>query len=64
VGNIATEDFVHMLNGMGIASGVRLGALLDAARWLGEQMGRPLPALVGRAEPVFPVRHTEPSEAV
>ncbi len=64
VGNIATEDFVHMLNGMGIASGVRLGALLDAARWLGEQMCRPLPALVGRAEPVFPVRHTEPSEAV
>lgn len=53
VGNIATEDLVHMLNGMGVGTGIDLPALLDASRWLAEQMGRGLPALVGKAEPVY-----------
>ncbi|NTU82086.1 MAG: hydroxymethylglutaryl-CoA lyase [Chloroflexales bacterium] len=53
VGNIATEDLVHMLNGMGVRSGIDLPALLEASRWLSATMGKTLPALVGRAEPVY-----------
>ncbi|NJN19321.1 MAG: hydroxymethylglutaryl-CoA lyase [Oscillochloris sp.] len=53
VGNIATEDTVHMLNGIGAATGIDLAALIAAADWLSEQMHKSLPALVGKAEPVF-----------
>ncbi|GAB4423332.1 MAG: hydroxymethylglutaryl-CoA lyase [Chloroflexi bacterium OHK40] len=53
VGNIATEDLVHMLNGMGVATGIKLGELIKAATWLSGQLGKPLPALVGKAEPVY-----------
>jgi (R)-citramalyl-CoA lyase len=53
VGNIATEDLVHMLNGMGARNDADLPALLAAARRLAERMGKALPALVGRAGPVY-----------
>jgi len=53
VGNIATEDLTHMLNGMGVASGLDLTALIDSAQWLSAALGKPLPALVGKAEPVY-----------
>ena len=41
-GNIATEDLVSMLHEMGIATGVDLERLLDAARAAREVLGRPL----------------------
>jgi hydroxymethylglutaryl-CoA lyase len=41
-GNIATEDLVSMLHEMGIATGVDLEALLEAARAVREVLGRPL----------------------
>jgi len=41
-GNIATEDLVSMLHEMGIATGVDLGRLLDAARAARDVLGRPL----------------------
>jgi (R)-citramalyl-CoA lyase len=53
VGNIASEDLVHMLNGMGVATGIDLAALLAASAQLSAAMGKALPALVGKAEPVF-----------
>lgn len=53
VGNIATEDLVHMFNGMGVHTGINLHTLLESSRWLSEQMGKSLPALVGKAEPVY-----------
>ncbi|MCL6539599.1 MAG: hydroxymethylglutaryl-CoA lyase [Roseiflexus sp.] len=53
VGNIATEDLVHMFYGMGVCTGIDLGKLLDASNWLAAQLGRPLPALVGKAGPVY-----------
>jgi (R)-citramalyl-CoA lyase len=62
VGNIASEDLVHMLNGMGVATGVNLAALIAASSWLGEQMGKPLPALVGKAGPVFSELRSQESE--
>jgi hydroxymethylglutaryl-CoA lyase len=41
-GNIATEDLVSMLHEMGIATGIDLGRLLDAARAARDVLGRPL----------------------
>jgi hydroxymethylglutaryl-CoA lyase len=41
-GNIATEDLVSMLHEMGIATGIDLGRLLDAARAVRDVLGRPL----------------------
>ena len=42
-GNIASEDLVHLLDRMGIATGVRIDGLLDASRWLADTLGHPLP---------------------
>ena len=39
-GNLATEDLVYMLHGMGIHTGVDLPALVRTARWINEQLGR------------------------
>lgn len=41
-GNIATEDLVSMVEEMGIATGIDLGSLLDAARAARDVLGRPL----------------------
>jgi len=50
-GNVATEDLVAMLHAMGIATGVQLEALLEAA-WLAEDIvGRPLDGRVKRTLP-------------
>lgn len=48
-GNIPTEDLAYMLHGMGIPTGIDLEALMEASRWLGEQLGKELPAMVTRA---------------
>jgi|SRR5690625_245128 len=40
-GNVATEDVVYMLNGMGIQNGVDLDALAKVGRWICEQLDRP-----------------------
>ena len=41
-GNIATEDLVSMLEEMGVATGVDLGLLLEAAGAARDVLGRPL----------------------
>jgi hydroxymethylglutaryl-CoA lyase len=51
-GNISTEDLVSMLHEMGIETGIRLDALIDASRAVQELLGRPLGAHVLRAGPV------------
>lgn len=38
-GNVATEDVVYMLNGMGIATGVNLEKLIDVGRYISKQLG-------------------------
>lgn len=48
-GNLATEDLVWMLNGLGISHGVHLDRLVDTSVWLAEQLGRPSPSRVVRA---------------
>ena len=52
-GNVATEDVVYMLDGMGVATGVDFDALLEITPWLGEQLGRELPSMTPKA-PRFP----------
>jgi isopropylmalate/homocitrate/citramalate synthase len=39
-GNVATEDVVDMLNGMGIDTGVDLQKLIAAGRFISKQLGR------------------------
>jgi hydroxymethylglutaryl-CoA lyase len=51
-GNIATEDLVSMFEEMGVATGVSLPALIDAARMAQEVLGRPLGSHVMVAGPV------------
>ncbi|MGP9020719.1 hydroxymethylglutaryl-CoA lyase [Streptomyces sp. BR1] len=48
-GNLATEDLVWMLQGLGIDTGVDLGRLTATSLWLAEQLGRPSPSRTVRA---------------
>lgn len=50
-GNLATEDLVWMLDGLGIRTGVDLAALAATSRWLAGVLGRPSPSRVVRALP-------------
>jgi hydroxymethylglutaryl-CoA lyase len=45
-GNLATEDLVWMLDGLGIETGVDLTALVRTSRWLATELGRPSPSRV------------------
>ncbi|MCF4121985.1 hydroxymethylglutaryl-CoA lyase [Antribacter sp. KLBMP9083] len=48
-GNLATEDLVWMLDGLGIETGVRLDRLVATSTWLAGVLGRPAPSRVVRA---------------
>ena len=48
-GNVATEDVVYMLDGMGIDTGVDLDALAAAGRWICGHLGRDPASRVARA---------------
>ncbi|XP_065208056.1 hydroxymethylglutaryl-CoA lyase, mitochondrial isoform X3 [Planococcus citri] len=48
-GNVATEDLVYMLEGMGIETGVDLNALIHAAKFICEALNRKTESKVGRA---------------
>ena len=48
-GNVATEDVVFMLNGLGIATGIDLDGLVDAAAYISGVIGRPPVSRVARA---------------
>jgi hydroxymethylglutaryl-CoA lyase len=39
-GNVATEDVVYMLHGMGISTGIDLDRLMDAGQFISEALGR------------------------
>jgi isopropylmalate/homocitrate/citramalate synthase len=43
-GNLATEDLLYMLHGMGIETGVSLDGVLAASRGLAPAIGHPLPS--------------------
>jgi (R)-citramalyl-CoA lyase len=48
-GNIATEDLVYLLRGLGMDTGIDLDALIETSRWLGQRLGKELPGMVARA---------------
>jgi hydroxymethylglutaryl-CoA lyase len=48
-GNLATEDLVYLLDGIGHEHGVELGGVLEAARFIASALGRPLASKVGQA---------------
>ncbi|MBA2275821.1 MAG: hydroxymethylglutaryl-CoA lyase, partial [Chloroflexi bacterium] len=48
-GNLATEDLVYLLDGMGISHDVRLSGVLEAARYISTALGRPVESKVGQA---------------
>jgi len=48
-GNLATEDLVWMLRGLGIETGVDLGQVVSTSVWMAEHLGRPSPSAVVRA---------------
>ena len=48
-GNVASEDVVYMLQGLGIETGIDLAALSDTGRWLAALLGRETSSKVTRA---------------
>jgi len=48
-GNVATEDVVYMLQGMGHQTGIDLSELIKINHWMTEQIQHELPSRVGRA---------------
>ena len=48
-GNVATEDVVYLMHGLGIATGIDLDKLVDAGAYISEQLGRPSGSRVARA---------------
>jgi hydroxymethylglutaryl-CoA lyase len=48
-GNVASEDVVYMLHGLGIHTGIHLERLADTGRWLANLLGRETGSKVGKA---------------
>ena len=48
-GNVATEDLVYMLHGLGIDTGIDLDALIDAGQFISDFLGRPTHSRAGKA---------------
>jgi hydroxymethylglutaryl-CoA lyase len=48
-GNLATDDLVYMLNGLGVATGVSLPALGDASAFIASRLDHPLPSRYAQA---------------
>ena len=48
-GNVATEDVVYLLQGMGIETGIDLDKLIDAGQFISEHLGRPTQSRVAKA---------------
>ena len=48
-GNLATEDLVYALHGMGFATGVDLAKLVETGAWLSHLLGQPSASKVNRA---------------
>jgi hydroxymethylglutaryl-CoA lyase len=53
-GNLATEDLLYMLKGMGIETGIDLDAVARASLVIGSRLGRPLPSKYLQASKPLP----------
>lgn len=52
-GNIPLEDLVYMLNRMGVETGVDIKKVIANAQWIEDRLGKPIPAMLGKAG-IFP----------
>lgn len=48
-GNVASEDVIYMLNGLGLETGVDLDALVETGHWISNQIGKPSASRAGKA---------------
>jgi isopropylmalate/homocitrate/citramalate synthase len=48
-GNVATEDVIYMLDGLGVATGANLKTIVDTGVWISSVLGRPNASKVGQA---------------
>src|SRR5690606_35699444 len=48
-GNVATEDVIYMLHGMGIETGVDFDAVVDIVQWISSHLGRRAASRAGNA---------------
>jgi isopropylmalate/homocitrate/citramalate synthase len=48
-GNVASEDVLYMLNGLGIKTGVDIDKLINAGQFISDYLGRPPVSKVSRA---------------
>jgi len=48
-GNVATEDVVYLLQGMGIETGLNLNKLVQTGAWISGSIGKPYTSRAGRA---------------
>lgn len=48
-GNVATEDVLYMLHGMGIETGIDFEAVVDIGQWISRHLGRPGSSRAGNA---------------
>ena len=65
-GDVATEDLLYMLDGLGIATGVDLDALVEAGRFICDALGRPTGScylFLGQARKAAPVLETTATAA-
>jgi hydroxymethylglutaryl-CoA lyase len=52
-GNIPTDDLLYMLDRSGVETGVSLEKIIEISRWLEQELGRGVPALLPKAG-IFP----------
>jgi hypothetical protein len=57
-GNIPTDDLIYLLDRSGVESGVSLEKIIETSRWLEEQLGRSVPALLPKAG-IFPAANAQ-----
>ena len=48
-GNVATEDVLYMMQGLGIATGIDLDLVVDAGQFISQQLGRKGSSRAGNA---------------
>ena len=48
-GNVATEDVVYLLHGLGVDTGIDLDKLVDVGAWISAELGRSNSSRVARA---------------
>ncbi|MCB6184665.1 hydroxymethylglutaryl-CoA lyase [Leeia sp. TBRC 13508] len=51
-GNVATEDVLWLMQGLGVETGVDLDQIVQTALWISHQLGRPLGSKTGRARAI------------